>query len=71
MKLKLTLRNHLHCTKSDRIWRFSGKYFPVFGMNTEIYRVNLPIQDKCKKKRTRKTPNMDTFYAVLRVKVYW
>ena len=23
---------------------FSGPYFPVFGLNTEIYSVNLPIQ---------------------------
>ena len=28
---------------------FSGPYFPVFGLNTEIYRVNLRIQSKYRK----------------------
>ena len=26
--------------KSVRIWSFSGRYFPVFGLNSEIYFVN-------------------------------
>ena len=33
---------------------FPGLYFPVFGMNTEIYRVNLHVQSKYGKIRTRK-----------------
>ena len=33
---------------------FSGPYFPVFGLNTEIYSVNLCIQSKNGKIRTRK-----------------
>ena len=48
-----------------------GKYseiswfaFPTFGLNTEIYSVNLHILSECWKKRTRKTSNSDTFYAV-------
>ena len=44
---------------------FSGSYFPVFGLNTEIYRVNLCIQSEYGKIRTRKTPHLDIFYAVL------
>ena len=48
------------CPYSD----FSGLYFPAFGLNLEIYR-NLRIQSKCKKVRTRKTTNTDTFYAVI------
>ena len=40
---------------------FSGPYFPAFGLNAEIYRVNLRIQSKCGKKRTKKPPNKDTF----------
>ena len=47
-----------------RIRSFSGPYFPAFGLNTEIYRVNLYIQSECGKIRTRKTPNIDTFYEV-------
>ena len=33
---------------------FSGPYFPVFGLNTEIYRVNLRIQSEYRKIRIRK-----------------
>ena len=32
----------------------SGPYFPVFGLNTKIYSVNLRIQSECRKIRTRK-----------------
>ena len=42
---------------------FSGLYFPVLGINTEIYGVNLSIQSKCGEIRTRKTPNTDPFHA--------
>ena len=31
-----------------------ARIFPAFGLNTEIYFVNLGIQSKCKKLRTRK-----------------
>ena len=33
---------------------FSGPYFPVFGLNTEIYEVNLRIQSEDRKIPTRK-----------------
>ena len=33
---------------------FSGLYLPVFGLYTEIYSVNLPIQPEYRKIRTRK-----------------
>ena len=33
---------------------FSGPYFPVFGLNTEIYSVNFGILSKYGKIRTRK-----------------
>ena len=39
-------------------------YFPVFGLNTEIYSEDLRIQFECGEIRTRKTPNMDTFHVV-------
>ena len=41
----------------------SGPYFPVFGLITEIYSVNLRIQSQCRKIQTRKTPNTATFHA--------
>ena len=31
----------------------SGPYFPVFGLKTEIYEVNIRIQSKYRKIRTR------------------
>ena len=46
---------------------FPGPYFSAFGLNTEIYGVNLRIQSEYGKIRTRKTPNADTFYAVFYV----
>ena len=39
----------MHCVKSARIRSFSGMHFPTFGLNTEIYGVNLPIQSECGK----------------------
>ena len=59
----------LLCKKSVRIRSFSGLYFPVFGLNTERYGVCLRIQSKCGKIRTTKTPNKDTFHAVLPLRV--
>ena len=32
---------------------FSGPYFPAFGLNTEIYGLDLLIQFECRKIRTR------------------
>ena len=55
----------IHCAKSVRIRSFSGLHFPAFGLNTEIYSVNLRIQSKCRKVWIRKTPNTDTFWAVI------
>ena len=50
--------------KSTRIRSFPGPYFPAFGLNTEIYRINLYIQSEYGKIRTKKNPNMDTFCEV-------
>ena len=33
---------------------FSGPYFPVFGLNTEIYFVNIRIQSECRKIQIRR-----------------
>ena len=62
-----TFANHClqitHCVKSVRIGNLSGPYFPTFGLNAEMYKVNIRIQSERGKKWTRKTPNMNTFYA--------
>ena len=55
----------MHCVKSVRIRIFIGPYFPAFGLNTERYSVSLCIQSECGKMQTRKTPDTDTFYAVM------
>ena len=55
----------MHNAKSVQIRSFSGPYFPVFGLNTEIYPVNLRIQSKFGKIRTRKTPNLNIFHAAI------
>ena len=44
----------------------SGPYFPVFRLNTEIYRVNLRIQSETGKYGPEMTPYLDTFHAVPR-----
>ena len=64
------------CVKSVSIRRFSGLYFPTFGLNTERYsHVSLHIQSKCWKVLTRKTPNKDknTFHVVesIQVSIIW
>ena len=46
------------------IRRFFGPYFRAFGLNTEIYSVNLHIYSKCWKMWARKTPNPDVFHVV-------
>ena len=53
-----------HCIKGVRIRSFSGWYSPAFGLNMEVYSVNLCIQSECGKIRSRKTPNTDTFHAL-------
>ena len=48
------------CTYSE----VSGLDVPTFGMNTDIYSVNLRIQYEYGKMWPRKTPNMDTVHVV-------
>ena len=43
---------------------FSGPYFPVFGLNTEIYGVNLRIQSDTGKYGPEKTLYLDNFHEV-------
>ena len=43
-----------HCLKSAQYGVFSGRDFPVLGLNTKIYSVNLRIQSKYREIRTRK-----------------
>ena len=60
--------------ESARIQGFWCPYFPKFRLNTEIYSINLRIQTKSGKMRTRKTPNMDTWKTAVKICLkfyYW
>ena len=51
-------------SKESVFGKFSGPYFPAFGLNEERDGVSLHIQSEWWKIRTRKTPNTDTSHAV-------
>ena len=51
----------IHCVKSVQIRSFSGPYFLVLGLNPERYSVNLYIQSKYGKIRTRKNCKSEHF----------
>ena len=38
-----------HCVKSVQSRSYPGRYIPAFGLNTEIYKVNLRLQFECGK----------------------
>ena len=54
-----------HCVKSVQMRNFSGPYFPVIGLNTEIYSVNLLTKSETGKYGPEKTPYLDTFLALV------
>ena len=62
----------MHCVNVSKYGIISGPYFPVFGLNTEIYSVNLWIQSEYKKIPTRNNSlfghfsHSDDFPMVLR-----
>ena len=60
-----TLIIRFHCVRGVRIRTYFGPYFPEFELHTERYGVSLRIHSECGKIRTRITPNMGTFHAVL------
>ena len=50
---------------------FSGQYFPVFGLNSEIYGVNLRIQSECRKIRARKNSVIGHFSRSVIDQFFW
>ena len=60
LKYSLSVFSSLSVTTTDTAWKlskyrvFSGPYFPVFGLNTETYGLNLHIQSEYRKIRIRK-----------------
>ena len=59
---------YVHCVKSVGIRRYSGSYFPAFGLNTERYGVS-EYQLEYRKMRTRVTSNTDILHAVMNFKI--
>ena len=53
-------KSHLHSVKNVQI-RSSGLYFLVFGLNANIYTVNLHIQSEYGKIQTRKNSAFRNF----------
>ena len=51
----------LSAWKMSKYGVFSASYFPAFGLDTEIYGVNLHIKSKYSKIRTRKNSVFDHF----------
>ena len=50
--------------KVSKYWVFFGPYFPVFGLNTEIYGVNL-FSPNTGKDGPEKNPYLETFHVVM------
>ena len=72
--MKFPEKNSLSCLiflvlftvwKASKYGVFSGPYFHVFGLNTEVFGVNLRIQSEYGKIPTEKTLYLDTFHAVI------
>ena len=63
------------CITTQKVSFFEVFLVPVFPYLDWIYTVNLRIQFKCGKIRTKKTPNMDTFNTVYNTSIvklsYW
>ena len=60
------------CARSVQVRSFSGPYFLICRLNTEIYFENIRIQSKYGKMQTRKSPYLDTFHAVkVFCSAYW
>ena len=59
---------HWHCCTTWKVSKygvFSGPYFPVFGLNTEIYSINLRTQSKYRKIRSRKNSVFEQFSPIV------
>ena len=60
------------CTLNFGIMKLSsGPYFPVFGLNTKIYSINLPIPPEYKKIRTRKNSIIGHFSRSVKLIRNW
>ena len=58
----LEIQSNLFLRKKCPCLKFFWSIFSAFGLNKEKYR----IQSECKKIRTKKTPNTNSFYAAFK-----
>ena len=58
----LSIQRNTNTWKVSKYGVFPGPYFPVLGLNREIYSVNLHIQTKFRKTRTRKKMRIWTLF---------
>ena len=59
---------YVHCYSSYSLRKkclYSEFFFPAFGLNTERYKISLCIHSEWGKIWTKKSPNTDTFHAVV------
>ena len=59
-----------HCVKNVRRRRYSGPYFPAFGLNNRDIRSILPYSVRMRENVDQLTPNTDTFDAMLSTKQF-
>ena len=64
--LFLKTQRKLHCGKVSKYRVFSDSYFPVFGLNTDIY----GVQSECRKRQTRKNCVFGLFSWSVRKSLY-
>ena len=73
MAVWLFIQDQAHDVKSVRIRSFSGPYTPAFGVNMEIYRVNIRIQSKLGKygPENLRIPTLFTHRIFLLLTHFW
>ena len=66
----ITQEKYITAGRLSKYGVFSGPYFALFGLNTEIYGVKLRIQSEHRKRRTRKNSILGHFSGSVRCWVY-
>ena len=65
-----SFRKDITTLKVPKYGDISGSYFPVFGLNSEIYSVNLGIQSEYRKIRTEKSSVFGHFSRSVFIRIF-
>ena len=65
-----SFRKDITASKLSKYGDISGAYFPVFGLNSEIYPVNLGIQSEYRKMRTGKSSVFGHFSRSVFIRIF-